>query len=77
MKQGPRAGALHAAAAQGLPTLADPGYQGAGIGIHVLFAQLDSSGCTAAPATGAGTAAPAPTPRTQTGPRTSRSGKAP
>jgi hypothetical protein len=32
-------GALHAFAAQGLPTLADPGYRGAGIGIHVPFAQ--------------------------------------
>jgi hypothetical protein len=31
--------ALHAAAAQGLPTLADPGYEGAGIGIHVPFKQ--------------------------------------
>lgn len=28
-------GALYAAAAQGLPTLADPGYTGAGIGVHV------------------------------------------
>ena len=27
-------GALHAAAARGLPTLADPGYEGAGMGIH-------------------------------------------
>jgi hypothetical protein len=32
-------GALYAAAAQGLPTLADPGYDGAGIGIHVPFKQ--------------------------------------
>jgi hypothetical protein len=32
-------GALYAAAAQGLPTLADPGYHGAGIGIHVPFKQ--------------------------------------
>ncbi len=27
-------GALYAAAAQGLPTLADSGYEGAGIGVH-------------------------------------------
>ncbi len=27
-------GALYAAAARGLPTLADPGYEGAGIGVH-------------------------------------------
>lgn len=32
-------GALYAAAAQGLPTLADPGYTGAGIGIHTPFTQ--------------------------------------
>lgn len=30
-------GALYAAAARGLPTLADPGYQGAGIGVHTPF----------------------------------------
>jgi hypothetical protein len=32
-------GALYAFAPRGLPTLADPGYQGAGIGIHVPFTQ--------------------------------------
>jgi DDE superfamily endonuclease len=32
-------GALYAAAARGLPTLADPGYTGAGIGIHTPFKQ--------------------------------------
>lgn len=32
-------GALYAAAARGLPTLADPGYRGAGIGIHIPFKQ--------------------------------------
>ena len=32
-------GALYSAAASGLPTLADPGYEGAGIGIHVPFKQ--------------------------------------
>jgi hypothetical protein len=32
-------GELYAAAAQGLPTLADPGYRGAGIGIHIPFKQ--------------------------------------
>lgn len=32
-------GALYAAAAHGLPTLADPGYQGAGIGVHTPFKQ--------------------------------------
>jgi hypothetical protein len=32
-------GALYAAAARGLPTLADPGYDGAGIGIHTPFKQ--------------------------------------
>jgi DDE superfamily endonuclease len=31
--------ALYAAAAQGLPTVADPGYQGAGIGVHTPFKQ--------------------------------------
>lgn len=30
-------GALYAAAAAGLPTLADPGYHGAGIGVHTPF----------------------------------------
>lgn len=30
-------GALYAAAAQGLPTLADPGYEGAGRGVHTPF----------------------------------------
>ncbi len=33
-------GALYAAAADGLPTLADPGYDGAGIGIHIPVKQL-------------------------------------
>jgi hypothetical protein len=37
--QGHALGARYAAAAQGLPTLADPGYDGAGIGIHVPFKQ--------------------------------------
>lgn len=32
-------GALYAAAARGLPTLADPGYEGAGIGVHTPFKQ--------------------------------------
>jgi hypothetical protein len=32
-------GALYAAAAHGLPTLADPGYAGAGIGVHTPFKQ--------------------------------------
>ena len=32
-------GALYAAAAQGLPTLADPGYEGAGIGVHTPVKQ--------------------------------------
>lgn len=32
-------GALYAAAAAGLPTLADPGYTGAGIGVHVPVRQ--------------------------------------
>jgi hypothetical protein len=32
--------ALYAAAAEGLPTLADPGYDGAGIGIHIPVKQL-------------------------------------
>jgi len=32
-------GALYAAAVGGLPTLADPGYQGAGIGVHTPFKQ--------------------------------------
>jgi hypothetical protein len=32
--------ALYAAAAGGLPTLADPGYDGAGIGIHIPIKQL-------------------------------------
>jgi len=32
-------GALHAAAARGLPTLADPGYEGAGIGVYTPFKQ--------------------------------------
>jgi hypothetical protein len=32
-------GALYAAAADGLPTLADPGYDGAGIGIHIPVKQ--------------------------------------
>lgn len=32
-------GALYAAGSHGLPTLADPGYNGAGIGIHVPFKQ--------------------------------------
>ena len=32
-------GALYAAAAQGLPTLADPGYTGAGIGVHTPVKQ--------------------------------------
>jgi hypothetical protein len=32
-------GALYAAAAQGLPTLADPGYEGAGIGVYTPFKQ--------------------------------------
>jgi DDE superfamily endonuclease len=32
--------ALYAAAADGLPTLADPGYDGAGIGIHIPVKQL-------------------------------------
>lgn len=32
-------GALYAAAARGLPTLADPGYAGAGIGVHTPFKQ--------------------------------------
>jgi hypothetical protein len=40
-------GALHAYAARGLPTLADPGYQGAGIGIHVPFAQPSDGGASA------------------------------
>jgi hypothetical protein len=31
--------ALYRAAATGLPTLADPGYEGAGIGIHIPFKQ--------------------------------------
>lgn len=30
-------GALYPVAAKGLPTLADMGYQGAGIGVHVPF----------------------------------------
>jgi hypothetical protein len=32
-------GALYAAAADGLPTLADPGYEGAGIGVHTPVKQ--------------------------------------
>lgn len=32
-------GVLYAAAAHGLPTLADPGYAGAGIGVHTPFKQ--------------------------------------
>jgi hypothetical protein len=32
-------GALYAAAARGLPTLADPAYEGAGIGVHTPFKQ--------------------------------------
>jgi hypothetical protein len=32
-------GALYAAAARGLPTLADPGYEGAGQGVHTPFKQ--------------------------------------
>jgi hypothetical protein len=32
-------GALYAAAAQGLPTLADPGYEGAGIGVYTPVKQ--------------------------------------
>lgn len=32
-------GALYAAAARGLPTLADPGYEGAGIGVHTPVKQ--------------------------------------
>lgn len=32
-------GALYAAAARGLPTLADPGYAGAGMGVHTPFKQ--------------------------------------
>ncbi|MEV4139364.1 transposase family protein [Dactylosporangium sp. NPDC049742] len=32
-------GALYAAAARGLPTLADPGYDGAGIGVHTPLKQ--------------------------------------
>jgi len=32
-------GALYAAASRGLPTLADPGYEGAGIGVHTPVKQ--------------------------------------
>ena len=35
---------LHRAAATGLPTLADPGYDGAGIGVHIPVRQ-PADGC--------------------------------
>ncbi|MDQ3223376.1 MAG: transposase family protein [Gemmatimonadota bacterium] len=35
----PVLGALYAAAGRGLPTLADPGYEGAGIGVHTPVKQ--------------------------------------